>query len=908
MPFRSQSQWRWAFANKKPFAEEWARETTQPFQSLPKKKASTGGDFSAGAGEQITGNRCRDENGQWAPCDEVQNVRQLPRSAAEYNRMMEERRLIAAEQKKLRKQQMLEQLGLRAPKSGGGKISAAERKRQAREEAKRNEAATHSAVGPGQQLGAALSAFADPDNPGMLGNLTANQLAEYGLVEMGRMGNPYITAEGRAYLSAARSGDQFAAREAFQRAREAYQAKLEQEQMQAEQAQFDAVIQQLEGTPQERRLRLAQERADKLANPKQPKTPKPPKEPTRDVSYGSGKVVAGSPTKSTVKSLDEDDDMKYYPPIDVLRAMIIGNDLANHYRLNHSNQYYAEKAISGTPFTIDDIVKMRQMHSVSQSLKSSDDRMTPQWVSQQLLGGAAGFYWIDSVVQSFETMMRMKEVSDDDRRVSLSASVEAIRGLDLQHFFKRGGSPEMLKLGRKIANRETLSDEEIRAMHKYLVDNEDVEREGSPVNPSVSHINWQIHGGEEGLKWSRDAVARLINENFKEEKIDMIPSQSAASAAIRGLDLHHFFKRGGSPEMLTLARKLANKKEMDPEDVRKMHTYLKTHENDDREGDPANPSVSYINWMLHGGEDGVKWVNDRIERLRMSRTKIKEKDDINFSPPQGARSAAKRGLELRSKFNRGGTAVGVARARDLSNGKNMSPSTIRRMNSFFARHAVDKRPNWSDPSKPTNGYIAHLLWGGDAGRAWAGKVSRQLDARQKEYTDVPVLKEMSYNSRGNSIKQRRDAVSFAYKGKNKPTNPGLWSRAISEAKKRFRVYPSAYANGWAAKWYKKQGGGWKTEKSYDDVGHSSMKDLRDWFKEKWVDISRPKKGGGYEPCGRKTEGMSESDYRNKYPKCVPASVAARMSDRQKRSAIARKREQGKPKGGKPSMVSTIVRE
>jgi hypothetical protein len=47
-------------------------------------------------------------------------------------------------------------------------------------------------------------------------------------------------------------------------------------------------------------------------------------------------------------------------------------------------------------------------------------------------------------------------------------------------------------------------------------------------------------------------------------------------------------------------------------------------------------------------------------------------------------------------------------------------------------------------------------------------------------------------------------------GKNKPTNPSLWSKAKSMAKSKFKVYPSAYANGWAAKWYKKHGGGWKS--------------------------------------------------------------------------------------------------
>jgi hypothetical protein len=45
--------------------------------------------------------------------------------------------------------------------------------------------------------------------------------------------------------------------------------------------------------------------------------------------------------------------------------------------------------------------------------------------------------------------------------------------------------------------------------------------------------------------------------------------------------------------------------------------------------------------------------------------------------------------------------------------------------------------------------------------------------------------------------------------KNVPTNPELWSKAKSLARSKFDVYPSAYANGWAAKWYKKHGGGWK---------------------------------------------------------------------------------------------------
>lgn len=101
-------------------------------------------------------------------------------------------------------------------------------------------------------------------------------------------------------------------------------------------------------------------------------------------------------------------------------------------------------------------------------------------------------------------------------------------------------------------------------------------------------------------------------------------------------------------------------------------------------------------------------------------------------PPQGVRSNAKRGLELRREFGRGGTEVGIARARDLARGAAVSYDTIKRMNSFFARHEVDKKgENWGNASNPSNGYIAWLLWGGDAGWSWAKKVIRSQEAKEK---------------------------------------------------------------------------------------------------------------------------------------------------------------------------------
>jgi hypothetical protein len=60
---------------------------------------------------------------------------------------------------------------------------------------------------------------------------------------------------------------------------------------------------------------------------------------------------------------------------------------------------------------------------------------------------------------------------------------------------------------------------------------------------------------------------------------------------------------------------------------------------------------------------------------------------------------------------------------------------------------------------------------------------------------------------------------------NKPNNPALWSRAKSMAKQKFDVYPSAYANGWAAKWYKSKGGTWrKAEYGMEVMGDGGTPD------------------------------------------------------------------------------------
>jgi hypothetical protein len=79
--------------------------------------------------------------------------------------------------------------------------------------------------------------------------------------------------------------------------------------------------------------------------------------------------------------------------------------------------------------------------------------------------------------------------------------------------------------------------------------------------------------------------------------------------------------------------------------------------------------------------------------------------------------------------------------------------------------------------------------------------------------------------------------------KNCPTDPGKWSASKAAAKSKFSVYPSAYANGWAAKNYKGKGGGWKTcsENVVNEVTGKEAKEIakltgtRDSIVQKFID-------------------------------------------------------------------------
>ena len=96
-----------------------------------------------------------------------------------------------------------------------------------------------------------------------------------------------------------------------------------------------------------------------------------------------------------------------------------------------------------------------------------------------------------------------------------------------------------------------------------------------------------------------------------------------------------------------------------------------------------------------------------------------------YQIPESVKNNAKRGLELRKKYGRGGTNVGMNTARTLAKGGSIGIEKVRHINRYFPRHAND---NLDD--KTSNGWIAWLLWGGSSARSWTNGIVNKKENKK----------------------------------------------------------------------------------------------------------------------------------------------------------------------------------
>ena len=143
----------------------------------------------------------------------------------------------------------------------------------------------------------------------------------------------------------------------------------------------------------------------------------------------------------------------------------------------------------------------------------------------------------------------------------------------------------------------------------------------------------------------------------------------------------------------------------------------------------------------------------------------------SYKPTEGMKEEAQRGLDWRREHGRGGTEVGIARARDIVNGKNLSEDTVKRMYSFFSRHEVDKQGEGFSPGEdgyPSNGRIAWALWGGDAGFTWSKGITEILKKEDDERsidtnaTDEEAMSEELETRHIVNVEETDETVTIVY--------------------------------------------------------------------------------------------------------------------------------------------------
>ena len=152
----------------------------------------------------------------------------------------------------------------------------------------------------------------------------------------------------------------------------------------------------------------------------------------------------------------------------------------------------------------------------------------------------------------------------------------------------------------------------------------------------------------------------------------------------------------------------------------------------------------------------------------------------SYQTTEAMKNAARRGLELREKYGRGGldtrqaseegVGSGVARARDIIEGS-LSLDSVKRMAAFFSRHEKNYNPGKKEADGgPTAGTISFYLWGGSSGRAWSNAIVNREEKVNKFSINVteqltkatePFLKQVTYVAmRANTTDAQGDFTSL----------------------------------------------------------------------------------------------------------------------------------------------------
>ena len=252
---------------------------------------------------------------------------------------------------------------------------------------------------------------------------------------------------------------------------------------------------------------------------------------------------------------------------------------------------------------------------------------------------------------------------------------------------------------------------------------------------------------------SRRAIEMALGDAYR-------PNQTMANAARKGLNACRG-RDDVDQVLMSIAEHIVAREIVSVEEVEylaSVHARCLEARAADWTGSPA-----WVEWKLAGGEAGSKWVHKRREAespvtLPENRSEsesaavtatvtsdnqviVEERAEVNLKPTAGMAAAARRGLKLHEegKSGDGLKPETVARANKLAARENMNEDWVREMNAWFARHeSASKSPGWDTPGAEKPGFVAWLLWGGNAAQRWSAAKVAQMDRQESRSMEENV--------------------------------------------------------------------------------------------------------------------------------------------------------------------------
>lgn len=268
----------------------------------------------------------------------------------------------------------------------------------------------------------------------------------------------------------------------------------------------------------------------------------------------------------------------------------------------------------------------------------------------------------------------------------------------------------LVGIAEHLVAREIVSVEEVEYLanvHERCLEARAADWVGSPA-----WVEWKLAGGEAGAKWVQ---RRKAPEQPPQEVAPVEPR--AAAADLKEGDFASWPDGVGRVEHIMLTGSIQGMTATEDAPLAVLTPY--------EGGEPEDYMVA-------------KPVAELTKVDAPTPPSDEERAAANLRPTAGMASAARRGLKLHEegKSGDGLKPETVARANKIAARETLTEDHVREMNAWFARHeSASKSPGWDTPGEEKPGFVAWLLWGGNAAQRWAAAKVAQMDRQEERSMD-----------------------------------------------------------------------------------------------------------------------------------------------------------------------------